>query len=105
MVDPGRACGPYPPLVIRRYTLFGAVVALVVAGLHSYWQAAAPTDSWVVIVIAVVLGAVAGWLVSRRDMRDIRRLQGAVDAMVEGDLRSEERRVGKECRSRWSPYH
>ena len=25
-------------------------------------------------------------------------------AIVEG-LRSEERRVGKECRSRWSPYH
>src|SRR3712207_7580794 len=23
----------------------------------------------------------------------------------EGLLRSEERRVGKECRSRWSPYH
>ena len=22
-----------------------------------------------------------------------------------GFLRSEERRVGKECRSRWSPYH
>ena len=22
-----------------------------------------------------------------------------------GQLRSEERRVGKECRSRWSPYH
>src|SRR2546430_17275521 len=22
-----------------------------------------------------------------------------------GDRRSEERRVGKECRSRWSPYH
>ena len=21
------------------------------------------------------------------------------------DARSEERRVGKECRSRWSPYH
>ena len=21
------------------------------------------------------------------------------------DIRSEERRVGKECRSRWSPYH
>ena len=25
--------------------------------------------------------------------------------LVELDLRSEERRVGKECRSRWSPYH
>ena len=25
--------------------------------------------------------------------------------MAAGVLRSEERRVGKECRSRWSPYH
>ena len=24
---------------------------------------------------------------------------------VVGEVRSEERRVGKECRSRWSPYH
>ena len=24
---------------------------------------------------------------------------------VENSKRSEERRVGKECRSRWSPYH
>src|SRR5256884_5997028 len=24
---------------------------------------------------------------------------------AEGETRSEERRVGKECRSRWSPYH
>src|SRR3989449_9393931 len=24
---------------------------------------------------------------------------------VNGEMRSEERRVGKECRSRWSPYH
>src|SRR5258706_14264985 len=28
----------------------------------------------------------------------------AAHAMLE-ELRSEERRVGKECRSRWSPYH
>src|SRR5215217_1378885 len=25
--------------------------------------------------------------------------------LADGDRRSEERRVGKECRSRWSPYH
>ena len=25
--------------------------------------------------------------------------------MVDAEVRSEERRVGKECRSRWSPYH
>src|SRR5256885_16461036 len=30
---------------------------------------------------------------------------GAVAAMREHLSRSEERRVGKECRSRWSPYH
>nr|WP_180542919.1 hypothetical protein [Staphylococcus haemolyticus] len=26
------------------------------------------------------------------------------DRLTEYDIRSEERRVGKECRSRWSPY-
>src|ERR1043166_4798408 len=30
--------------------------------------------------------------------------EGAQDYLVKG-RRSEERRVGKECRSRWSPYH
>ena len=27
------------------------------------------------------------------------------DGAPEDETRSEERRVGKECRSRWSPYH
>ena len=30
---------------------------------------------------------------------------GAEDAAIIDLMRSEERRVGKECRSRWSPYH
>src|SRR2546422_7386012 len=48
-------------------------------------------------------------------LRDARRKRqpapGMVDykvvivALPEFQLRSEERRVGKECRSRWSPYH
>ena len=29
----------------------------------------------------------------------------AAEVSEETELRSEERRVGKECRSRWSPYH
>ena len=34
------------------------------------------------------------------------RVTGLLDALSEaGHPRSEERRVGKECRSRWSPYH
>ena len=35
--------------------------------------------------------------------RQYLRERGNNDMAV--DLRSEERRVGKECRSRWSPYH
>ena len=30
---------------------------------------------------------------------------GDIVTVKNGLLRSEERRVGKECRSRWSPYH
>src|SRR3712207_9279469 len=46
--------------------------------------------------------------------RRIQRFTGITQEMVDGappaevtlpELRSEERRVGKECRSRWSPYH
>ena len=29
----------------------------------------------------------------------------AVKSATQAEIRSEERRVGKECRSRWSPYH
>ena len=38
----------------------------------------------------------------------MKRLQEAGNkpiALIGGGTRSEERRVGKECRSRWSPYH
>ena len=28
-----------------------------------------------------------------------------LESTITGERRSEERRVGKECRSRWSPYH
>ena len=32
-------------------------------------------------------------------------LNEAYDVIGDPEKRSEERRVGKECRSRWSPYH
>ena len=38
--------------------------------------------------------------------RRARQMQvGGKDPLVPEENRSEERRVGKECRSRWSPYH
>ena len=45
-------------------------------------------------------------LVRRQDL--VRTLLTLLAALLLGTgllLRSEERRVGKECRSRWSPYH
>ena len=35
----------------------------------------------------------------------IKPIQAGVRSVAKGVGRSEERRVGKECRSRWSPYH
>ena len=36
---------------------------------------------------------------------ELDRLINAIAEVLDLDKRSEERRVGKECRSRWSPYH
>src|SRR2546430_7186977 len=38
------------------------------------------------------------------DREDIHTLIGELDDIIDTIDRSEERRVGKECRSRWSPY-
>ena len=44
--------------------------------------------------------------ISRSGGRSKSRATGMRAARASGiDWRSEERRVGKECRSRWSPYH
>jgi len=47
------------------------------------------------------LGSAVSKAISLADDRDVVVMGGA--AVLRG--RSEERRVGKECRSRWSPYH
>ena len=39
------------------------------------------------------------------DVEDAGRGAPVVARIVQDHRRSEERRVGKECRSRWSPYH
>ena len=35
----------------------------------------------------------------------VERTFNAGERLPKANIRSEERRVGKECRSRWSPYH
>ena len=55
----------------------------------------------------VALREVAERTVSADDMREglIHSIQKNVEVDEPEAVRSEERRVGKECRSRWSPYH
>src|SRR2546427_10685655 len=43
--------------------------------------------------------------VAERMRMDAPTASRAVTQLLRRQLRSEERRVGKECRSRWSPYH
>ena len=53
------------------------------------------------ILHAVVRNGRLRWPVSE----EIYRLSDVPVLSVRRRARSEERRVGKECRSRWSPYH
>src|SRR3712207_6214141 len=59
----------------------------------------------VLLQLALVLGSVAILAVNRWILITSAAL-GALGALLTlNGFRSEERRVGKECRSRWSPYH
>ena len=58
-------------------------------------------------ILRIKSGAKAGKLAGRTAAEGVLAyaINGNVGALVEVAERSEERRVGKECRSRWSPYH
>src|SRR5882762_3387754 len=45
------------------------------------------------------------WYTSSRDWQELEPAEAIGRESARRTIRSEERRVGKECRSRWSPYH
>src|SRR5258708_31356512 len=65
-----------------------------------YW-AAKGQMSFPVVLLCGVLGSIIGALANYYGAQ----LIGRPHIQRYGKYRSEERRVGKECRSRWSPYH
>ena len=60
-----------------------------------------PAAAWLGLFYLALLGTVLGFVWYYQGVQRI----GAVRASQFINVRSEERRVGKECRSRWSPYH
>ena len=99
----------------------GAMVALVVLAVYLIWRLVIRRDVPAVRKATIkpltkqdVEGRLreagaAGVDVSdaQQELRELasRQQQGVVHLCFFGEVRSEERRVGKECRSRWSPYH
>src|SRR3989441_13036699 len=53
----------------------------------------------------IILGQLNGILTGIRQLRRTVPLETEIVSGLRVPTRSEERRVGKECRSRWSPYH
>src|SRR6266487_2664800 len=88
---PGRKTRPYS-------------TAMMVSSARKYWPTrSVPAGGATGVGLLDVLGWAAPVAVSRRLLA---RTRDADPAQYDGrDDRSEERRVGKECRSRWSPYH
>src|SRR5256886_16934870 len=76
-----------------------AVVGHLLATLELAHQVADPPDA--IVAPVGTGGTVAGLLLGIAWLGWPTR----VIAVRVAPLRSEERRVGKECRSRWSPYH
>src|SRR5574337_1507122 len=91
--------------------LGGAFVLLTVAGfLLGLLLLTADTPRVWLVPGAIAAMALAGYVISRtiglpEITDDIGNWTEPLGLVAIGAERSEERRVGKECRSRWSPYH
>ena len=62
---------------------------------------------WTFIVLGIVMWLLQGLLniyQLKKFNKELKNLRQSGRVAI-GKARSEERRVGKECRSRWSPYH
>ena len=64
-----------------------------------------------IVLYVVIFGGIFYFMGYRPQKKEKKRVDEMMASLAIGDSvltssgRSEERRVGKECRSRWSPYH
>ena len=95
----------------------GTNILLVIAVLAGIFQATFTLPGMAALVLTIGMAVDANILIFERIREELRvgktsenALEGgyakAFSTIIDANLtRSEERRVGKECRSRWSPYH
>ena len=90
----------------------GRIVSIVDVPGHERFIRQMVAGSAGIDAVMLVVAADEGVMPQTREHLDILKLLGVTNGLVviaKSDLvdssRSEERRVGKECRSRWSPYH
>src|SRR2546427_141395 len=104
----------HPDDIIRAVAKDSIDVAIVWGPLAGYWVKRQPVP--LTMVALPDSDAVSGMpfafsmamAVRHRDKELKAQLDSVIDrrkSEITAILRSEERRVGKECRSRWSPYH
>src|SRR2546422_11207177 len=101
---------PYTTLFRSAWRGSHYVAAGLLAGGALLWAGA---DAWPwrrplmapPIVVSQAYVDFADTLGKRETLSAVLARGGIVGRDYTGLLRSEERRVGKECRSRWSPYH
>src|SRR5687767_337800 len=94
------------------------IVASSLKDIQAGLSASADEISWIqtsYLIAEVVMIPLTGYLARLMSTRVLFTISSAGFALssllcalagdIESMIRSEERRVGKECRSRWSPYH
>ena len=91
------------------FLMVGFVVSFIAASI-TVWPRM--NDAFDVIVLVLVPSVAAAWTWHDREHRGVVSMSavvlyliGSIGVLGTAEPRSEERRVGKECRSRWSPYH
>jgi len=103
LVVAAAALVPLRARVERWVAIGGVVLAVVAVGMLSLACAAFDrVYAGVTLGLAASVSLAAGALVWEREARG---REEAARVYTRLFVRSEERRVGKECRSRWSPYH
>src|SRR3989442_15754349 len=93
----------FPYTTLFRSTL--AVLAILFQTTRSLAQATGPLANVTAASLLCTAAERGRGHVRKRSGRLSERPRRLEKDRQDGERRSEERRVGKECRSRWSPYH